>query len=206
METSRSSGPEVVETNTALPLLAALHAATSFPIEESTIQSCVDTSLPADELFSRARINGLTSIERSHRSGHLARVTGEIAESVAEIILEECDYSLFWQITAPGMHGVDVLFIAPDNAVLALEVKGTLRPGAIPRLAFSLRRQMSRDWLNDPRNPAMAEWSLEADELYAGVMIFDLALSRFRVAVSGDFEHYMPIAEREHLRSLRRLV
>jgi hypothetical protein len=100
------------------------------------------------------------------------------------------------------VHGVDLLFLAPDESVLALEVKGTLRPGLIPRLTPSLLRQMSKEWLNDPNNPAMAEWSLRANDLYAGVMIVDLALAQFRVALTGDFERYTPMTDTEQLASL----
>lgn len=185
------------------PLRVALRTATAFPIEESAIRRCVDTHDAADKLFERARAGGLSSVERPRRAGHLPRVTGEIAESVAEILLDESDYNLFWQITAPGVQGVDLLFLAPDEAVLALEVKGTLRPGAVPRLTPSLRRQMSREWLDDPSNPAMADWSLEADDLYAGVMVVDLALAQFRLALSSDFELYTPISNLEQLTSLR---
>lgn len=192
--------------DTPRPLRTALRAATAFPVEESAILSCIDTRRAADELFERARVDGLASIERPLRSGHLARVTGEIAESVAAILLDQCDYSLFWQITTPGAHGVDLLFLSPDEAILALEVKGTLRPGAVPRLTPSLRRQMSREWLNDPNNPAMAEWSLQADDLYAGAMIVDLALTHFRIALSHDFDLYTPVTHLEQLRSLRQLV
>jgi hypothetical protein len=63
-------------------------------------------------------------------------------------------------------------------------------------------RQMSREWLNDPSNPAMSEWSLRADDLYAGVMVVDLALAQFRVALSGDFELYIPVTELKQLASL----
>jgi hypothetical protein len=167
------------------------------------IRDCVDPNQTADDLFERARKHGLATIERSQRSGHLARVTGEVAESVAEIILAENDYSVFWQIPKSGAHGVDLLLLAPDDAVLALEVKGTLRPGSIPRLTPSRQRQMSREWLNDPRNPGMADWSLEADDLRAGVMVVDLAQARFLLVVSGDFERYAPITDLEQLSSLR---
>jgi hypothetical protein len=184
-----------------LTLRAALRGAVAFPIEESLIRGCVDTRKPADALFERARASGLARIERSLRSGHLARVTGEVAESVAETVLADRGYSLFWQIT-PGVHGVDLLFLAPDEGVLALEVKGTLRPGSTPRLTPSMVRQMSRKWLNDPSNPAMAEWSLRADDLFAGVMVVDLALVQFRVALSGDFELYIPVTELKQLASL----
>ncbi|MGD0167881.1 MAG: hypothetical protein ABSC51_11455 [Gaiellaceae bacterium] len=189
-----------------MPLRAAIRAAIALPIDESAIRDCVDTSQPAEELFERARKYGLATIERSQRSGHLARVTGEVAESVAEIILDEHGYSVFWQIPTSGAHGVDLLLIGPDHAVLALEVKGTLRPGATPRLTPSHQRQMSREWLNNPRNPGMADWSFEAEDLYAGVMVVDLAMARFRLVVSGDFEHYMPVTELEQLQSVRAIV
>lgn len=170
------------------------------------MRGCVKPSKPADALFERARIHGLDSIERSQRSGHLARVIGEVAESVAEIVLDEQGFNLFWQITTPGIHGVDLLFLSPDESVLALEVKGTLRPGAIPRLTPSRLRQMSREWLNDPANPGMAEWSFQADDLYAGVMLVDLSTPLYRLALSGDFEHYTPVTAPAELSSLRGLL
>jgi hypothetical protein len=186
-----------------MPLRTAIRAATPFPIDENKIRGCVDTSRTVDELFERARTQGLATIERSQRSGRLALITGEVAESVAEIILDEHGYRVFWQLPISGTHGVDLLLLAPDDAVLALEVKGTLRPGAIPRLTPSLRRQMSREWLNDLKNPAMADWSLEAEDLYAGVIVVDLALARFRLVVSDDFERYAPVSDLVRLRSPR---
>jgi len=183
----------------------ALRAAPPFPISKRVVRGCVKPSKPADALFERARLHGLKSIDPSQRSGHLSRVVGEVAESVAEILFDEQGYNLFWQITTPGIHGVDLLFLSPDESVLALEVKGTLRRGTIPRLTPSRLRQMSREWLNDPANPAMAEWSLQADDLYAGVMVIDLASPLYRLAVSGNFEHYVPIADPAKLQSLRGL-
>jgi hypothetical protein len=185
---------------------AALRAGSAFPIPKRLIRSCVKPSKQTDALFERARIHGLNSIERSQRSGHLARVIGEVAESVAEIVLDEQGYNLFWQITTPGIHGVDLLFLSPDESVLALEVKGTLRPGTIPRLAPSRLRQMSREWLNDPANPAMSEWSLRADDLYAGLMLVDLTTPLYRLALSSNFEHYTAVADLAELASVRELV
>jgi hypothetical protein len=40
-------------------------------------------------------------------------------------------------------------------------------------------------------------------DLYAGVMIVDLALAQFRLALSGDFELYTPISTLDQLASLR---
>jgi hypothetical protein len=54
---------------------------------------------------------------------------------------------------------------------------------------------MSRDCFNNPANPAMAEWSLQADNLYAGVMLVDFASPMYRLALSGNFEHYTPVTD-----------
>lgn len=200
---------EIICAVAAQPVLtarAALRVASPFLVSKRVVRSCVNPSKPADALFERARIHGLNTIDRDQRSGHLARVIGEVAEAVAEIVLTEHGYSLFWQITTPGVHGVDLLFLSPDDSVLALEVKGTLRRGTIPRLTPSRLRQMSREWLNDPTNPAMAEWSLQADDLCAGVMLVDLASPFYRVALSSNFEHYAPVIDPAELASLRLLL
>lgn len=171
------------------------------------IEGCLDdTREPFDALFRRARTDGLASIARTERSGHLWRVIGEVAESVAEIVLDGVDYHVIWHITERGARGVDLLLLSPDESVLALEVKGTLRTGTIPRLTPSRLRQMSRDWLNQPRNPAMQEWELEADDLFAGVMVVDLASPSYRIAISDDFETYLPAMELGELASLRALA
>jgi hypothetical protein len=60
------------------------------------------------------------------------------------MMLAEVGLSVFGHITTPGVRGVDLLFVCPDESVLALEVKGTLRAGTIPRLPPSKLRQMSR--------------------------------------------------------------
>lgn len=195
-----SSGAESSARN-ELRLRPALRAAAPISILEEMISSCLDAGDPADALFARARRDGLSSIPPSERYG-LNRVTGEVAESVAELLLAEVGVTVFWHITTPGIHGVDLLFLCPDESVLALEVKGTLRTGAIPRMTPSRLRQMSRDWLNGPDNPAMAEWELEADDLYAGVMVVDLAAGAARLAVSGDFDLFVPTESLEQLQTL----
>lgn len=184
-------------------LRRALREATPVPVAEEVIASCL-TANPADALFARTRKRGLAATPLAERRG-LARVTGEVAESVAELLLAEVGLQVFWHVVEDGIHGVDLLFLTPDESVLALEVKGTLRPGAIPRLTPSRLRQMSREWLNGPDNPGMAEWQFEADDLYAGVMVVDLASSVARTAVSDDFENYMPVVDLSHLRDLSAL-
>ena len=175
------------------------------PVPEQTILGCLDPDDPADALFLAIRRRGLATTPPNERRG-LARVTGEVAESVAEVLLVEVGLEVFWHIVEAGIHGVDLLFLTPNEEVLALEVKGTLRHGAIPRLTPSRLRQMSREWLNGPDNPAMAEWQLEADDLYAGVMVVDLAGSLARIAVSDDFEDYIPVGEISDLQDLATLL
>jgi hypothetical protein len=175
------------------------------PVPEGMVADCIDLKSPADRLFARTRRQGLPATPLSERRG-LARVTGELAESLAEVLLAEVGLEVFWHIVEPGIHGVDLLFLASNESVLALEVKGTLRPGAVPRLTPSRLRQMSREWLNGPDNPAMAEWELEADDLYAGVMVIDLAKSIARTVVSGDFEDYVPVGDLSELQDLKGLL
>ena len=176
------------------------------PLRDAMIDGCLDENRDRfDGVFRRVRAGGLDNLDPGERSGHLWRVVGEVAESVAEMVLDELGYSVFWHITEPGVRGVDLLFLSPDESVLALEVKGTLRAGAIPRLTPSRVRQMSREWLNQPDNPAMTDWALKADDLYAGVMVVDLATPAFRVALSSDFETYVPVLESTKLASLKDL-
>jgi hypothetical protein len=190
-----------------LPLRGALRVAKPFPIEAATIEECLnDKRDQTDALFRRARAVGLAGLAPTERSGHLWRVVGEVAESVAELVLTDLGYSVFWHIIEPGVHGVDQLFLTPDEVVLALEVKGTLRAGAIPRLTPSRLRQMSREWLNESDNPAMAEWELRAEDIYAGIMVVDLALAVFRVAVSADFETYAPVLDLSEFDAIRRVA
>ena len=120
-------------------------------------------------------------------------MTGSVAEAVASMVLCARGYELFFDVTRHGLHGVDLLLLAPDQSVVALEVKGTLRHGVTPRMTASALRQMSRSWLNGQDNAGMLEWSLRADDLYAGVMVIDFAASTWRVALSGDFETFEPI-------------
>lgn len=77
--------------------------------------------------------------------------------------------------------------------MLALEVKGTLRPNAIPRFSRGVFGQMSMEWLNDPSNPAMAEWELEALDIYGGLAVIDFARNVWRAAFTSDYEGFVPV-------------
>jgi hypothetical protein len=52
--------------------------------------------------------------------------------------LVERGHELLWQFTGPGRHGVDVVVLGPDGRVVGIEVKGTLRPGQVPRLVIAV--------------------------------------------------------------------
>jgi hypothetical protein len=121
--------------------------------------------LESDALFARAYRDGLDSLPVSQRRGKLATVTGSVAEAVAGIVLDEVGCTTFFDVTEHGLHGVDLLVITPEVSVIAVEVKGTLRIGASPRMTPSARRQLSRAWLNGPDNTGMREWSLVAGDL-----------------------------------------
>lgn len=189
----------------ALTPRAALREAFAFAIPKTVVRGCVEPSKSADALFERARIHGLDSIDRRHRSGHLARVIGEVAESVAEIILDEQDYNLLWQITTPASTASTCSSSHQTTASWPSRSKERCSPARF-HASPSRLRQMSRAWLNDPANPAMAEWSLQAEDLYAGIMLVDLATPRYRLALSGDFAHYTPVAALADLAFLRGLL
>jgi hypothetical protein len=75
----------------------------------------------------------------------------------------------------------------------------------IPRLTPSRLRHMSHEWLDVADNPAMTEWELKAEDIYAGVTVIELALAVFRVALSADSEAYAPVLARGELDGIRRL-
>jgi hypothetical protein len=174
-----------------LPLAAALRAATpiTFPglwIEESVLAGS------AEDLFRRAAASGLAGLTASERRGRLPGVTGTVAEAVAARIMDAAGFSVFAQLIEIGARGADLIYLTPADNVLVLEVKGTLRPSAIPRLGRSRRKQMSAAWLNE-RNAPMLEWGLEAGDVYGAVMVIDLVAGSARVAAIVDHNAYFPV-------------
>jgi hypothetical protein len=147
-----------------------------------------------EDLFLRAYVDGLDSLTLAERRGHLPGVTGAVAEAIAARVLEQEGLSLIAQLTGFGAHGVDLLLLTPAGNVLALEVKGTLRRGALPRLRRGRLDQMSVEWL-DSANATMAEWDLEAADIFAGVIVVDLAANAVRLAASSDYRNYSPVNE-----------
>jgi hypothetical protein len=119
-----------------------LRSATSLPLERELVLDCLDAAArPLDALFKEAFCWSLASLEPRRRGGALAGTTGHVAESVAEVILVDCGWSLVWQHVGPGPQGVDLMF--PH---LTAEFADEERPPIERRLddALSASRQSAR--------------------------------------------------------------
>ncbi len=186
------------------PLRAALRAAAAVPFPREWIaESLLEGA--AEDLFRRAQAEGLAALEVAERRGRLPSVVGAVAEALAARILDSVGFVAFAQLVEPGARGVDLLLLSPEERVLALEVKGTLRQGSLPRLRRSRLKQMSAAWL-DSANPVMEEWDLAAADLYGGVIVVDLRASEARLAVTGDFSEFTPGAGLDRLDDLLGLI
>jgi hypothetical protein len=60
------------------------------------------------------------------------------------MLLVDPGFHPIWHFTGHGRHGVDLVVLTPAaDAVVAIEVKATLRPGHVPRLSRRDVEQMS---------------------------------------------------------------
>jgi hypothetical protein len=182
-------------------MAAAFRAAAPLPLDHHLVEQCL---LP-DDRFRSAWSVGLDRLEPAERRGALCVETGLIAESVATLLLGVSGLQVFAELAAAGVHGVDLLALTPGRQVLALEVKGTLRTGARPRLGRSRQRQMSLEWLSNAANPAMAEWELTGLDLYGGVAHLNFASMTWRVVLTADHETWLPVLTLEDFTDLSRL-
>ncbi len=124
----------VNDTGHSKPMHAsALRQATAFPVDTATVGDCLDPSSTADSLFARAWRSGPASLTHAERCA-VAGITGHLAESVTEILLDQFEWRPLWHFTGPGRHGIDLALLTPDGNIVAAEVKGTLVARRIPRL------------------------------------------------------------------------
>jgi hypothetical protein len=152
------------------------------------VVGCLKDDQPADVLFSKAWRDGLSSLGRAQRRGGLCGVIGEVAEAVAEVFLVE---------------RVDLLLLTPEaESVVAVEVKGTLRSGYLPRLSGRRLAQMSLGWLDKPGNLGMVERGLEGADVYGALAVVNLADMVCRVGFTSDFETLLPVMAEDQLSSL----
>jgi hypothetical protein len=180
---------------------AALRQASAFGLDTAVVEECLDPASAKDRLFARGWRNGPASLTRAERCA-VAGVTGHVAESVIEVLLDRLDWRVLWHFTGPGRHGVDLLFRTPDDKVAAVEVKGTLTAGRIPRLSRREITQMSAEWVDKADNPGMAALGLRSTDVYGAVAAVNFADKTWRIALTADFSALMPVT---HLGQLTRL-
>ena len=166
------------------------------------MSACLDFKEPLGDLpFAIAWTRSLGALAPDERRGALAGVTGHVAESVVELLLADLGYHAVHDFIGPGRHGVDLLMLSPAaDRVLAIEVKGTLRPGCVPRLSRRAAAQMSAAWVDKADNPGMAEWELQSDDVYGLVIAVNFADMVLRAVASEDFVGWRPVALLDDLR------
>jgi hypothetical protein len=129
-----------------------------------------------------------------------------MAESVTEVLLDLLDWHVLWHFTGPGRHGVDLVFLAPGDKVVAVEVKGTLVPSRMPRLSRRDVTQMSAAWVDRADNPGMAELGLESADVYGGVVVINFADLSWRMSLTPEFSTLIPVTEMDQLTDLGWLI
>jgi hypothetical protein len=182
----------------------ALNLANALSLERSIVASCLDAKARAgDATFETAFVQSLTALRPAARRGALAGVTGHVAESVTEIVLEAVGWTPVWHFAGPGRHGVDLLVLGPgEERLFAVEVKGTLRAHHWPRMRRGELTQMDLAWLDKADNPAMSEWGVTSDDVYGAIALINFAQLRFKIAVTRDFATWRAIEHLEQLKTL----
>ena len=169
-----------------------MREASAFPFDTTLVEECLDLTCAKDRLFDKGWRAGPAALTRAERCA-VAGVTGHIAESVTEVLLDRLDWRVLWHFTGPGRHGVDLLFLTPDDKVIAVEVKGTLTAGRIPRLSRHELTQMSAEWVDKADNPGMAELRLRSTDIYGAVAVINLADMTWRIALTAEFSTLSPV-------------
>ena len=91
---------------------AALRDAAELSIHEEMISECLIDGDARDAAFRQAWTAARKGA-RGPQRGWLAGITGHVAESVVEVVLEARGYSMLWHFTGPGSggHGVDLVVL-----------------------------------------------------------------------------------------------
>jgi hypothetical protein len=171
---------------------AALREAAALVLARAVVADCLDLKQPVDQRFHRAWTASLESLPRAERGGALAGVTGHVAESVAAVLLVDQGNELLWQFTGPGRHGVDLVVLTPDERVVGIEVKATLRPGHVPQMSRRAVAQMSAAWIDKVDNPGMASLQLTSADVYGAVIAINFVDMTIRAATTEDFMDFVP--------------
>jgi DNA/RNA non-specific endonuclease len=180
--------------------LAVLRQSAAFPVETADVEGCLG-SAAGDSMFARGWRSGPGSLTRAEQSA-VAGVTGHVAESVTEVLLDRLQWRPLWHFTGPGRHGIDLMFLTPGEKIVAVEVKGTLVAGRIPRLSRRELAQMSAAWIDKPGNPGMAGLDLRSGDVYGGVAVINFAQMTWRMALTADYSQLRPVTRIEQLTNL----
>ena len=181
--------------------LGMLRTAAPLPISTDIVDGCLDESDPRHALFARALRKGTSTLGVPDRC-RIAGITGHVAESVAELVLDDLGWKVLWHFVGPGRHGVDLVFLTSDDKVVAVEVKGTLVSGRVPRLSRRELAQMSAAWIDKVDNPGMAELGLQSTEIYGAVVVVNFPDLTWRIALTADFARLRPVAAIDQLAEL----
>jgi hypothetical protein len=175
----------------------------SFRIQRDVVLGCVNEKEPADRLFHKACAESLKVLTRREKAA-VAPVTGHVAESVVQLVLQDdYGYNVVWLLDGPGTRGVDLIVLSPaGDKVIAVEVKGTLRPNHWPKVSGRLLKQMTAEWLDKPDNPGMVEWGFTSEDLYGGLIQVNFAEMAFRAAFTADFHTWTRVTARDQLEDL----
>jgi len=185
--------------------LSTLRQAAAFRLDTSVVEDCLDVSAAPDVLFAKGWRTGPSALTRSERCA-VAGVTGHVAESVTEVLLDCLGWRVLWHFTGPGRHGVDLVFLAPGGVVVAIEVKGTLVHRWVPRLSGRELTQMSAAWVDKADNPGMAELGLQSGDVYGGVVVVNFADMTWRTALTAEFVTLRPVISTTQLTDLGWLI
>jgi hypothetical protein len=180
---------------------SVLRQAAAFPVDTATVADCLDPSSASDSLFARAWRSGPASLTRAERSA-VAGITGHVAESVTEILLDQLEWRPLWHFTGPGRHGIDLALLTPDGNIVAAEVKGTLVARRIPPLTRRELAQMSAEWVDKADNPGMAELDLRSTDVYGAFSVINFADMTWRIALTANFSDLCPVTHAEQLTGL----
>ena len=85
--------------------------------------------------------------------------------------------------------------------LFAVEVKGTLVPGRVPRLTRGEMQQMSGAWVDKPDNPAMTTWRLSSQDVYGALTAVNFADMTLLVAFTADFDAFTAVRSDAWLRT-----
>lgn len=175
----------------------------SFRIQHDVVLGCLSVEEPSDRMFRRAWSQSLTVLTRREKAA-VAPVTGHVAESVVQLVLQDdYGYNVVWLLDGPGTRGVDLIVLSPaGDRVIAVEVKGTLRPNHWPKVSGRLLKQMTAEWLDKPDNPGMGELSFTSEDLYGALIQVSFAEMAFRASFTADFHTWTHVTARNQLEDL----